>query len=64
MAGAPALTGARRRAVGPVCLEIAQLDRRLVESHTEGAEGLVTAWGLGIRLVRRIGYGFLPSAAR
>jgi hypothetical protein len=30
MAGAPALTGARRRAVGPVCLEIAQLGRRLV----------------------------------
>jgi hypothetical protein len=29
-------------------------------SHTEG---LVTAWGLGIRLVRRIGYGFLPSAS-
>ncbi len=25
------------------------------------AEGLVTDWGLGIRLVRRNGYGFLPS---
>ncbi len=24
-------------------------------------EGFVTAWGLGKRLVRRIGYGFLPS---
>jgi len=24
-------------------------------------EGVVTAWGSAIRLVRRIGYGFLPS---
>ncbi len=34
------------------------LRRIRADEHTEG---LVTAWSLGIRLVRRIGYGFLSS---